>query len=316
MQVTLFDLNLIRALDALLSERNVTRAAERLFVTQQAMSGSLRRLRDHFDDELLVRVGRHLEPTPLGAALRQPMRELLLQTEITLQIEPTFDPMKSERNFRVAMSDYAIMTYLPHFMPLLAARAPHMVCEIKALDDTVFDNVARGELDFCLLPSNARLYQKSLPCEIRSLTLFEDDFVCVVDARHPDIGATLSLDQYLTLPHNTVRLGAGMRSIVEIAWSARQLDVPISATAASFATLLFMVPGTRLVATAQRKLAQAFARMLPIRLVECPIPIENLTECLSWHARHQEDPAHVFLRELFLTAVGLMDETATYKPRL
>ena len=146
--------------------------------------------------------------------------------------------------------------------------------------------------------------------------MFEDDFVCVVDARRRDIGGTLSLDQYLTLPHNTVRLGAGMRSIVEIAWSARQLDVRINATAASFATLLFMVPGTRLVATAQRKLAQAFARMLPIRLVECPIPIENLNECLSWHARHQQDPAHVFLRELFSTAAQLMGEAPMYKPGL
>ena len=78
MQETLFDLNLIRALDALLVERNVTRAAERLCVTQQAMSGSLRRQRDYFADELLVRVGRHLEPTPLGAALKGPIRELTL----------------------------------------------------------------------------------------------------------------------------------------------------------------------------------------------------------------------------------------------
>jgi hypothetical protein len=106
MQFSHFDLNLLRSLDALLAERNVTRASERLFVTQQAMSGALRRLREHFENELLVRVGRQMELTPLARSLALPVREALLKAETALNTQPSFDPVTAKGTVRVAMSDY------------------------------------------------------------------------------------------------------------------------------------------------------------------------------------------------------------------
>ena len=297
-----FDLNLINALHALLSEQSVTRAAARLCVTQQAMSGSLRRLRDYFDDELLVMVGRRLEPTPLGQALRLPIRELALQIPLTLETKAHFDPGASSRHFRIALSDYASITFLPHFMPLLRAQASGIVCEFLPIDNSVFRNVEEGSLDFCLLPSNWRLYQDIQPQGLRTLPIFEDDFVCVVDRENRDVGDVMSKEQYARQAHSVVHFESGVRSLIEHAWSVAGLDLNVAATATSFVSLLFMVPRTKLVATAQRKLFHAVAPLLPVRIVECPIPIERLTETLSWHIRNENDPGHRFMRGLLASA--------------
>jgi len=302
----LLDLNLLRALDALLTEQNVTRAAERTCVTQQAMSGSLRRLRDHFDDELLIRVGRHLEPTPLAHALRRPIRDVILQIDQTLDIKPIFEPLRSCRQFRVAMSDYAGITFLPFLTPLLSVEAPNISIDIRPINNQVHHDVEQGELDFCLLPHNWRLYQSSSPAGLKSLTLFEDDFVCVIDAAHPDVGDGMSGDQYAALPHCVARFGSGVRSLVEQAWVDARLPLHIAATATTFTHLLFMVAGTRMVATAQRKLFAALQPMLRIRATECPIAIERLNESLSWHERNDGDQAHSFMRDLFANAARAM----------
>lgn len=306
-QLAHFDLNLLRALEALLREKNVTRAAEQLHVTQQAMSGSLKRLREHFGDELLIRVGGHLEPTPLGAALLGPVREVMLQIAQALETTPSFDPGRAVRRFRIAMSDYATVTILPRLMAQISATAPGITCEIQLIDDAVFRDIEAGELDFCVLPSNWRLYQDTKPEGVRSLTLFQDDFVCVVDRDNPAVGDALTLSEYLSLSHNVVRLGGGVLSIVENAWIVNQVAPKITATTTSFASLIFMIPGTPMVATAQRRLAMSLSRMLPIRILDCPIPVETLQEDLSWHVRNDLDPAHRFLRETFLCAAATME---------
>lgn len=314
MRLSGIDLNLLRALDALLSENNVTRAARKTFVTQQAMSSSLRRLREHFGDELLVRVGRGLELTPLGSALAQPMRELMLQVERTLSVQPLFDPASSDRHFRIAMSDYASMTLLPHLVRLLAAIAPHVLCEVRPMHAHVLRDLEQGDLDLCLLPTNWRDYQSSMPEHLRTLRLFCDDFVCAVDADHPDIADALTLDCYRTLPHGLVRFGGALRSLVEQSWDSAGLDLHVAATATSFTSLLFMIPGTRLVATAQRKLATLLLPLLPIRVFECPLPMETLHETLAWHDRNEGDHAHLFMRQMFSAAAA--DLGGNHKPQL
>jgi len=296
----------MRALDALLIERNVTRAAARLHVTQQATSGSLRRLRQHFADDLLVPVGRGLELTPLGVALQPSVRTAILMLEATLATTPSFDPLTSQRHFRIALSDYAAIVFLPALMPLLAVRSPGVVCDFKPAGASAFHDIEQGGLDFGLLPSNWRLYQSSQPVGLRSIPLFDDDFVCVVDHAHAHAGVTMSIDDYAAMSHAIVRFGSGMRSIVEFAWANATLAPHVATTAASFATLLFQVPRTQLVATVQRKLARSFLPSLPLRTIECPIATDTLHENLCWHIRHDADPAHRFIRDLCAEAGRLV----------
>ena len=307
MQFSHFDLNLLRSLDALLAERNVTRASERLFVTQQAMSGALRRLREHFENDLLVRVGRQMELTPLARSLALPVREALLKAETALNTQPSFDPVTAKGTVRVAMSDYASLVLLPRFMQILAAEAPNFTVQVEAYSDLSFRRLDSGDLDLCVTVSDRSLYSDYLPSgEIRAQSLFHDDFVCVVDRRHP-AATKMPLKTYRSAQHNVVRFGPGIRTLVERGWEQVGFDPHIAATAPSFATLIFMVPGTQLVATAQRRLAKALATPLRLRVLECPIALEALREDLMWHARNDEDPTHIYLRGVFHKAAEKLD---------
>jgi LysR family transcriptional regulator, nod-box dependent transcriptional activator len=307
MQFSHFDLNLLRSLDALLAERNVTRASERLFVTQQAMSGALRRLREHFENELLVRVGRQMELTPLARSLALPVRDALLKVESALNTQPSFDPRTAKGTVRVAMSDYTSLVLLPRLMRVLAAEAPNIIVRVEAYSDLSFRRLDSGDLDFCVAVSDRSLYSDYLPSgEIRAQGLFHDDFVCVVDRLHP-AAKKMSLKTYRSAQHNVVQFGRGIRTLVERGWEQTGFHAHIAATAPSFATLIFMLPGTRLVATAQRRLAKALASPLRLRVLECPIALEPLREDLTWHARNDEDPTHIYLRGAFRKASERLD---------
>lgn len=305
MDLSRFDLNLLRALDVLLDERNVTRAAERLFVTQQAASSSLQRLRRHFGDELLTRIGRHLEPTPLARSLAGPVRETLLAAQAALDTRPTFDPQTMRATCRVAISDYTLVVLLPHFLQRLSATAPQIRCEIEPIAKNSFDRLAMGDLDFCLTAHDVKLYGSHRPgSRILSTPMFDDDFVCVVDSAMVDISKGISLSTYQRLRHNTVAFGEGVSTIVEKAWAASDFEYEVAVTAPNFAALIFMLPGTPLIATAQRRLAHTLAPRLGLSIAECPLKIPKLQEALMWHERSELDPAHRFLRGTFEAAVG------------
>ncbi len=303
-----FDLNLLRSLDALLAERNVTRAAARLFVTQQAASGALQRLRSHFDDELLTRVGRHLEPTPLARSLMLPVREALLAAQAALNTRPKFDPGTSETVCRIAMSDYGLLVLLPRFLQRLSAEAPGIKCLVEPLLKNSFDRIEMGDLDFCMTANDWQLYGSRHPgARIRTEAMFQDDFVCVVDERFAKVGNAMTLECYQKHRHNSVAFGQGIATIVERAWAASGLNIEVAVMAPTFSALILMLPGTPLVATAQRRLAVSLAPALGLRIVECPLPIPALDENLMWHERSETDPKHLFLRQMLQIAAADLD---------
>ena len=299
MDISRFDLNLLRSLDALLTEQNVTRAAERLFVTQQAASGALHRLRDHFADELLTRVGRHLELTPLALSLKLPVREALLAAQVALEARPMFEPATATGSCRIAMSDFGIFVLLPRFLQRLTAQAPGVRCLVEPVTPESFSRLVTGDLDFCMTAHDWRLYGITRPSpDIRSEPMFYEDFVCVADGQHVDVEQGISLEAYIAHRHNSVVFGHGIATIVERAWSAAGIDIEISATAPSFSSQIFMLPGTPLVATAQRRLAALLAPTLGLSVVECPMEVPTLQENLMWHKRSELHPKHEFLRDL------------------
>lgn len=303
-----FDLNLLRTLDILLRERNVTRAAERLCVTQQAASGALQRLRQHFDDELLTRVGRQLEPTPLARSLVVPVRNTLLAAQTVLDTRPTFAPGEATFTCRIAMSDYGVLVLLPRFLQLLASEAPKARCVVEPMTRRSFDRLAMGDLDFCLSAHDVRLYGAHRPGkQIRSVPMFQDDFVCVVDPKQVDLSTGMTLRLYQGLRHNSVAFGEGVATIVEQAWAASPHEYDVAVTAPNFSALILMLPGTPLVATAQRRLATALAPRLGLAMAECPLKLSKLQENLMWHERNDQDPAHGFLRTALEKAASQLE---------
>src|SRR5262245_58434475 len=149
MNLRQFDLNLLVALDALLTERNVTRAGERLYLSQPAMSGILARLRLLFNDELLVRVGRHLEPTALASELARPVRECVQQIEDLLSTQRAFSPETEARTFVIAASDYVVLLLLGLLVQRLTTAAPNISVRFVSLESSGADRLAMGEIDFC-----------------------------------------------------------------------------------------------------------------------------------------------------------------------
>jgi DNA-binding transcriptional LysR family regulator len=294
-----FDLNLLRVLDVLLEEKNVTHAANRMHVSQPAMSGALQRMRDFFNDQLLVRVGRGMELTPHAQSLITPVRELLHSIRSTLDIEPSFDPRASRQTFSLAMSDYAAFVLMPKLLKRLSAQAPYVACEIELLNESTFNRLGANDVEFCIASDDWRLYGNCEPgSEIRTVPLFSDEFVCVADRNNPLIGDEFSLDDYKRVSHSAVRLGRGMSSIVEHTWALADLRLNVAATAPSFSALIFMLPGTPMVATAQARLARALAPSLNLRELPCPLPIPQLKEVLAWHPRNDFNPAHQFVRSI------------------
>src|SRR5687768_6327442 len=200
MDLHLFDLNLLVALDVLLTERNVTRAGNRLNLSQSAMSGALSRLRHHFRDELLVPVGRQMVLTPLAEGLVQPVRDILLRIRGTLGSKPQFDPATASRHLSLAVSDYVSEVLLADVLRLARCEAPGITFELRPVGRRAGEDLESGALDFLISPEG--YVSPSQPTEV----LFEDSYTCVVWAGNKAVGKTLTLEQYLDLGHVVVNV--------------------------------------------------------------------------------------------------------------
>lgn len=290
MNLRQFDLNLLVALDVLLTERNVTRAGERLFLSQPAVSGILARLRHAFQDELLVRVGRNLELTAFAADLAGPVHECVRQIEDLLNVRRPFEPESARWSFRIAASDYVVFLLLGALLKTLAECAPNISVRFLALDPTAGERLAAGELDFAVLPTEL---EPSLP----SLPLFEDSWVCAVWTGHPHLGAQFTMDEFLAVPHLSFRFaGPDHGSIAESYLAQLGFELKIVASTESFATAPFLLRETPFATLVPRRLGERLTKAADIRLVELPLDIPPLREKLIWSPRYTASPAHAWFR--------------------
>ena len=306
-----FDLNLLSALDTLLSERNVTRAADRLHVTQPTMSGMLQRLRYQFDDQLLVRSGRAMELTPFAASLVTPVHEALSGIKALMHAEPTFNPATSTRTFTIMASDYCTSIFLSLAIERLAEAGPGMRLDIRALSSPV-EQILSGEIDLCLATDERSLLCKDDAADkLQSEFLFLDEFVCIVARDHP-LDESSELDDFLGFPSVGVQL-AGIPSTID-AVAIRQVAPRHKPTyiVPEFSLVPRIVSRTRATGLVQARLADHYVRTLPIKILRPPFPISPLRETMLWHPRHLEDPAHIWLRSLLLkVSYALRSETSS-----
>jgi DNA-binding transcriptional LysR family regulator len=300
MNLRQFDLNLLVALDVLLKERNVTRAAERLFLSQPAMSGMLSRLRQAFGDELLVRVGRHLELTELAASMADHVYECVRDLEDLLDTTRPFEPATDARAFRISVSDYAALLLFGPLMRKLTDFAPNMSAHFLRLGLSVGERLARGEIDFAVLPDEV---EPSLP----SLPLFGDTWVCAAWARHPTLGETMTVDEFQKHPHLTLNITDPVHSSLADDYVSRQgNERKIVASTGSFTAAPFMISGTPLLLMVPRKLGERMQAAAELRLFELPFEVPPLCEKLAWNPRFTTNPAHTWMREQIVAVAGLL----------
>ena len=290
MNLAKYDLNLLVALDALLTEKNVTHAGDRIGLSQSAMSGVLSRLRHMFKDELLVRVGRRMELTPRGQELIEPLRACIRDVEDLISTRVAFEPQSEQRIFSIAASDYSSFMLLGPLIIQLSAVAPGVAIRVVQLDPSKLDQLSEDAIDFLIMPSE-------VPANFPSEVLFEDRWVCAVCAHNPDVGPHLTEKEYLALPHliysasgqESIGVGDGYLSGI----GARR---HVTASVQSFLLAPFVIAGTRMVTLLHRKLAERLSSSVDIRLIEPPFDLPAIHENLFWNPRHTSDPAHVWMR--------------------
>jgi DNA-binding transcriptional LysR family regulator len=298
------DLNLLVALRELVRERSVTRAAQRLGVTQPAASASLSRLRRHFGDELLVREHGEYVLTPLGEQLAEQVEAVCAAAERLFAASSDFDPATSDREFTLVMADYTITVMgeaLSHAVQRSAPRARLHIQQVRVPMATEYSDGIRFVDGMIAPPSNGF----ALP-DTRSAELFRDRWVCVLDGDNPvlDGGTALQMRDLAGLPWVAPYYRAGTRGVASVP-VMRQLALldlhpRIAVRVDSYSAVPYFITGTDRVALMQERLATRLAVTSNLRVLECPGEAEPIVEALWWHRQHEEDPAHAWLRRLIL----------------
>lgn len=244
------DLNLLVALDALLSEKSVSLAADRLCLSQSATSSALGRLRDYFGDDLLVLKGRGMVLTARAEELIEPVRAVLEQIRTTVAIAPEFDPATADRQVRIMASDYSTQVLLASVLATLEREAPNLRFEIQPMGDNPIETLERGLIDLLLTIDFA------ISADHPSQVLFEDDYVVVGDAANPDLQGDITRERYFALGHVTARFGKSRTPAFDD-WFVRRQKTQrrIEVVAPTFLSQAGLVIGTRRIATMHRRLA-------------------------------------------------------------
>jgi DNA-binding transcriptional LysR family regulator len=290
MNITATNLNLFVAFDALVTDESVSRAAQRVGVTQSAMSSSLRQLRALFGDPLFLRSSHGIVPTPRAKELAAPVREALRLLERALSPRQ-FDPASSTRTFVLITSDYVEFVVLPRLLAQLATSAPGVRLQMLPWGlQQVPEELARGAADLMI-----GFYDK-VPAHHREQLLFEERYACIVRKGHPVVRDKLTLRTYAALSHVMVSQRVGATSGIDRALAERGYARQVSLRVSHFLNVPPLVASTDLVAALSRRIAEPFARMLPLRLFEPPLRLRVSRVGMVWHDSLHDDPAHRWLR--------------------
>jgi DNA-binding transcriptional LysR family regulator len=302
------DFNLLKALDALLVERSVTRAAQRLGLTQPAVSGILARLRAAFDDPLFVRSSHGIVPTPRAQALAEPLRRIIADVE-GLLLPQSFDPATSRATFAIAATDYAQQVIVLPLLARLRQEAPHIRVAVRSTDDArLGEGFEQGQIDLALITP-----EQATP-DLHARRLYDETYSLALRQGHPALAGPIMLDSFCTLDHALVSLrGEPFHGVVDtaLAQMGRQRQVVLSA--GCFLVLSKALAASDLVAA------------VPTRLLDCaeglvrrplPLTVPGFTKIAVWHERSHRDPAHRWLRAvLFETAAEEEEEEGLRRPR-
>jgi DNA-binding transcriptional LysR family regulator len=296
-ELAAIDLNLLVALDALLAEGSVTRAAERVGLTQPAMSHALNRLRKLLDDPILVRTPRGMLPTPRAEELVAPIRRALGEIERALHHRPDFDPATATRTFTLSAVDFGEFLILPPLLARLRAEAPGVDLVVQALRlEEVLEQLEAGDVDLgigvSLPPDLPRAYRQKL---------FDERFVCLVREGHPEVGdGPLSLEKFVSLSHALISPRGRKGGYVDRALEAIGLSRHVALMVPHFLVAPHVVAQSDLVLTLPARVGRAFADILPLRAIEPPLELASFTVTQFWHERQQKDPAHAWFRGLLV----------------
>lgn len=276
-----FDLNLLLALNVLLKEQSVSRAARQLNLSQPAMSAALKRIREYFNDPILVAYGKKMLPTAHAQGLAPVVARLLTDIDALLSASTAFDPATSQRTFRVCASDYVTTVFLAPLLADLAKQAPGVRIEISAPAGEALEKLEQGETDLLLVPES--FTSKDHPSRL----LLEERHVVVGWKNNPIFRQPLTPEVFFAAPHIAVTLSH------ELTFAEEQLRTlgprRIEIIAPSFLAVPWMLPHTHRLAVMHERLARVMVKKLPLALAPLPFPFPLMREMAQYHTTREAD---------------------------
>ncbi|MFL6112138.1 MAG: LysR substrate-binding domain-containing protein, partial [Catenulispora sp.] len=287
------DLNLMVSLDALLQQRSVTRAAAAMGLSQPTLSGSLARLRRHFDDELLTRVGNDYRLTPLAVQLKELVRIALGGAERVFAAQPDFDPASSTREFTLLVSDYAAVILGQTIARVLTTEAPHTRLRLSAHSPAVIERAEQA-----LLSADLLLLPHGFVTDLSHHDLYRDDWVCIVADGNPVAERALTVADLEVMPW--VVTYHGQTASTPAARQMRMLGIEprIQVVVENFLAVPALVAGSDRIALLQQRLLDRLPLNSGIRALPLPFDAAPLIEAMWWHPVYNDDPEHGYLRKV------------------
>ncbi len=301
-QLANIDLNLLVILDLLLKERNVTRAAARLGISQSAMSHALRRLRSMFEDQLLVSTPRGMVPTERALALVDRTEQILDNIESILSSRPRFNAATAQRKFTLIASDGIQFLMMPRLLSHLAQHAPGIALSFRTLKGNLALQL-EDEIDIAI-----GAFDSDVESGYRQ-ELFQEEFACMLRKGHPHVGQTLSLEEFTSLHHALVTpRQLNDSGLVDDMLSKLGRTRRIALAVPHFLVAPVAIVSSDLILTLSARLARAFAEIYPLRVLPVPLKLPGYTITQHWHERWHRDPTHIWLRGVL---TELFQHTAT-----
>ncbi len=291
------DIKLLNLFIVLLNERSVSNTAERLAMTQPAVSLALSRLREHFHDPLLLRSGRRMTPTNRALQIETSLRNILTEYNALTDLPVAFDPSISTRIFVITAPEHVELRLIANLLTQIRELAPRVQLEVKAPNpERSFELLENGEVDLRL----AWLINPNVA--LRSLQCFQDKMVCIAKIDHPRIKEHLTLQDFLAIPHARTLGARGNTTNRVIDETLHKLGKKISMSfqMQNFATVASAVSATDMIAIIPNSLAVKFSRQFALQIVDFPIRLPRIKYAAYWHERSQNDTGHQWLRHLIV----------------
>lgn len=297
------DLNLLAAFDALMNERNVTRAATQMGVSQPAMSAALSRLRVLLGDQLFLRSADGLLPTPRARELAEPISHALHQIKVALVAKSEFEPAKATLSFNLGMSDYPAFVVLPALLEAVGAEAPEVTINVHAFNDR---DDAISLLDAGVIDIAIGVPPTYADGRILTRPILSDEFTTIIASDHPAARDGMNMETYLALPHVLASPEGQRHGLVDQALAQMNKQRTLALTLPQMFAIPVVVARTNMTATVMKRVALNSAAGKKLALFPPPVALPEMVFHVIWHRRGDGNPAQAWLRELIASVAALL----------
>lgn len=286
------DLNLLVALNHFLTEQSVSKAADKMFITQSSASNALSRLREYFDDEILIPVGKNMTLTTRAKTLVKPVKEILFSIDSKVIQKPFFDPHTDLLKFKICVSDYTLSTVCPVLINYIRENNYNIHIDFIAQTSKPEFALEYEDVDLLIIPEVYSV--KKHPLE----HVFEDDFVCISSKKYSNIGSSIGLDDFENTPHIIMQPSYTKGSVESIWMNDIGIQRKVAVSCESFSMIPVFVANSNYIATIHRRLATQYAENFDLNISELPFEFPKFKQTVQWHRYKEKDQELLFLIDI------------------